>query len=137
MDGLRGGRENTGVEEPMDMRSSLSLADSPRLLGRALARLGISRRQIRSLGVLKPTLQDGVTDDVDAAAQVELSHRVGFVHLDCFHADIELSGDLLVAMADGNQAKHLRLAVGNMWRPRSLGASVARDECVRHTSRQR
>src|SRR5688500_6173371 len=63
--------------------------------------------------VMQPPLEDRVFDDVDAAGEIELAHRVGPVGLRRFHAQIELLGDFLVAVARGDQPQDLGLALGD------------------------
>ena len=42
---------------------------------------------MRPSGVVQPALQDRVLDDVDAAVQTQLSHRVRLVRLDGLDAE--------------------------------------------------
>src|SRR5579862_3065864 len=65
------------------------------------------------LRVVQPALQYAVPDDVDAAGQAELSHGVRLVHLDRFDADGQAVGDLFVAVPDGDEPKHFRLALSD------------------------
>src|ERR1041385_4395202 len=61
--------------------------------------------------ILQPALEDGVTHEVNATRDVELAHRVGFVHFDRLDTQGETGADLFVAVAERNEAQDFRLAV--------------------------
>src|SRR5437762_3408732 len=58
----------------------------------------------------KPALQHSIADDVDAAAEIEFFHGVGFVCLDSFDTELETRGDFLVAIAQGDCFEHFLVA---------------------------
>src|SRR6476659_3952363 len=55
----------------------------------------------------QPPLLGSVAYDVHAAVQAELFHRARAIRLDGPDAELELHGDLLVAVALRNRAQHL------------------------------
>src|SRR5687768_14040502 len=83
-------------------------------------------KSVSELGFLKPPVEDCVADDVDAATQPQLSHGVGFVHLDRFDRDAERVGDLLVAVADGHHAEDVLFALAHRDRSPASGDITGR-----------
>src|SRR6266487_4778636 len=79
------------------------------LSGTRWGRLG--RIPSRGSGVLEPALQNGVFDDVDPSTQPQLAHGIGFVGFDGLDAQRQPAGDLLVAVARGDEPQDLRLAL--------------------------
>src|SRR5437870_1644838 len=59
----------------------------------------------------QPALQHRVTYYVDAAAEAQLFHAVGFVRFNGLDAEFHLRGDLFVAITPGDCLEHLELAV--------------------------
>jgi hypothetical protein len=57
------------------------------------------------LVILQPTLEDGVAHEVDAAREVELSHRVGFVDFYGLDAQGEAGGNLFVAVTERDETQ--------------------------------
>src|SRR5215211_3656126 len=89
----------------------------------------------RFLVLVEPAAEHGVADDVDAAVHVELAHGVGLVRLDRLDAQVEVGGYLLVAVAEGDEAEHLRLSVAEVNLSDRLApglpAEVARERLAR------
>src|SRR5918911_5499182 len=61
---------------------------------------------------------DGVADEGGSAAEAELFHEAAFVALDRLDREAEAVGDLLVGVAEGDQAEDLDLALAEV---RGLG----------------
>src|SRR5260370_2401531 len=61
--------------------------------------------------VLQPPALQSVAHEVGPTVQAELLHRTGLVRLDGFDAQAETAGNLLIALARGDQAHHLDLPV--------------------------
>ena len=61
-------------------------------------------------------MQHGVLDDIDAAAQAQLSHRIRLVGLDGLDAERQLGADFLIAVAGRDEAKYPRLALAEFSR---------------------
>ena len=61
--------------------------------------------------VFQPALEDRVLDDVDAAVEAELPHRIGLVGFDRLDAERQARRDFLVAVAGGDQAQDFGFAL--------------------------
>src|SRR5262249_53589398 len=78
------------------------------------------------LGILEPPIEDGVAHDVGTSPETQFAHRVRLVDLDGLDRDLELCGDLLVALAHRHPAKHFLFAIGDDRRGRPPPGIVLR-----------
>lgn len=62
---------------------------------------------------MQPALMKRIAQELDPLAQAELAHRVGLVHLYGFRGDVQLPGDLLVAVSLRDPAQDFHFAVGD------------------------
>lgn len=61
---------------------------------------------------MQPTLMEGVPQEVDSALKTELAHGIGLMNFDCLDAELELSRDLLIAVALRHKTEHFGFATG-------------------------
>ena len=76
--------------------------------------------------VLEQALRERVADELGAAREPELLHDVRPVRLGRAHGDVEHLRDLLVRVAEREQAQHLALALGERVLPRRAAAPPPR-----------
>ena len=72
---------------------------------------GVATERARPCSRLDQVVANGVTDQSRCRVEAELAHDGGAVRLDCLDAEIEDGGNLLVAMALGDQLNDTLLPV--------------------------
>jgi len=94
----------------------MTIGESYGTMGKFPDAVGSSSWNSRSSGVPKPPSLHCVTNDFGSTFELKFFHEVCFVGFDRLNANIQLIGDLFIAVPVSNQPQNLFFTIGQFLR---------------------